>query len=80
MAALVIGQLAVPFRFGENGRTERLQHAFFVQPLQRNLVRGMKTGLDLPVGSDADPVAIGTEVCADRADEADVSLCVGKPI
>ena len=80
MAALAVRQLAMPFQFGENGRTQRLQHAFFVQPLQRNLIRGMKTGLDLPVGSDADPVAVGTEMCAYRADETDVSLRVGKPV
>ena len=40
----------------------------------------MKTGLDLPIGSDADPVTVGTEVCTYRADEADVSLCVRKPV
>ena len=70
----------MPFRLGENGRTQRLQHALIIQSLQRDLIRRMEAGLDFPVGREPDAVAFGAEVCAHRADEADISPRAGKPV
>ena len=53
-------------------------HFFPVQALDGVFIRGMKTGLQLSVSSEPQPVAFAAEMGADGTDETDIALGSGR--
>ena len=61
-------------RLFKNRFSHRLAHRIGRKPLERDLIRAVQAGLELPVRRQANPIAGSAEVIAHRADKADIAL------